>query len=89
GRRVLSKEWIERMQTPCAIAPFYGYLVWLNTGQKMFPSVPASSYFGVGAGSSFMWIEPTRKLAVIVRWLNPEHADEFFGRVFDAVAQLR
>jgi CubicO group peptidase (beta-lactamase class C family) len=77
------------MQTPCAIAPFYGYLVWLNTGQKMFPSVPASSYFGVGAGSSFMWIEPTRRLAVIVRWLNPEHADEFFGRVFDAVAQLR
>lgn len=89
GRRVLSKEWIERMQTPCAIAPFYGYLVWLNTGQKMFPSVPASSYFGVGAGSSFMWIEPTRRLAVIVRWLNPEHADEFFGLVFDAVAQLR
>ncbi|WOD15857.1 serine hydrolase domain-containing protein [Paraburkholderia kirstenboschensis] len=89
GRRVLSKEWIARMQTPCPIAPFYGYLVWLNTGQKMFPSVPASSYFGVGAGSSFMWIEPTRRLAVIVRWLDPEHADEFFGRVFDAVAQLR
>jgi hypothetical protein len=55
----------------------------------MFPSVPASSYFGVGAGSSFMWIEPTRRLAVIVRWLDPEHADQFFGLVFDAVAQLR
>lgn len=89
GRRVLSHEWIARMRTPCAIAPFYGLLVWLNTAQKMFPSVPATSYFGVGAGSSFMWIEPSVRLAVIVRWLNPDHADGFFGRVFEAVRGLR
>ena len=87
--RVLSREWIARMRTPCALAPFYGYLVWLNTAQKMFPRVPASSYFGVGAGSSFMWIEPSTRLALIVRWLNSEHANEFFGLVFDAVRTLR
>jgi CubicO group peptidase (beta-lactamase class C family) len=86
--RVLSQEWIARMRTPCALAPFYGYLVWLNTAQKMFPRVPASSYFGVGAGSSFMWIEPSTRLAVIVRWLDSEHANEFFGLVFDAVRTL-
>lgn len=57
GRRVLSGEWIARMRTPCTIAPFYDCLVWLNTDHKMFPGVPASSYSGVGAGSSFMWIE--------------------------------
>lgn len=87
GRRVLSEEWITRMRTPCAIAPYYGFLVWLNTERKMFPSVPASSYFGVGAGSSFMWIEPSMQLALIVRWLNPDHADEFFGRIASAVAR--
>jgi CubicO group peptidase (beta-lactamase class C family) len=85
GRRVLSSEWIARMRTPCAIAPFYGYLVWLNTDRKIFPSVPASSYFGVGAGSSFTWIEPERRMAVIVRWLNPAAADGFFGRVLNAI----
>ena len=88
-KRVLSQEWIARMRTPCSLAPFYGYLVWLNTAQKMFPRVPASSYFGVGAGSSFMWIEPSTRLAVIVRWLNAEHANEFFGLVFDSVRTLR
>jgi CubicO group peptidase (beta-lactamase class C family) len=85
GRRVLSQEWIARMRTPCAIAPFYGYLVWLNTDRKVFPSVPASSYFGVGAGSSFTWIEPERRMTVVVRWLNPAAANEFFGLVLDAV----
>ncbi|KIG07626.1 serine hydrolase domain-containing protein [Caballeronia concitans] len=85
GRRVLSREWIGRMRTPCSLASFYGYLVWLNTGRKMFPDVPASSYFGVGAGSSFMWIEPSSRLTVVVRWLNSEHAGRFFGLVGEAV----
>jgi CubicO group peptidase (beta-lactamase class C family) len=89
GQRVLSQEWIARMRTPAALASFYGYLVWLNTDQKMFPRVPASSYFGVGAGSSFMWIEPSARLALIVRWLNAEHANEFFGLVYDAIKTLR
>jgi len=87
GRRVLSKAWIDRMRTPCPLAPFYGYLVWLNTGRRMFPSVPDTSWFGVGAGSSFMWIVPSLRLALIVRWLNPEHANEFFGLVDEAVRE--
>lgn len=83
--QVLSPEWIAHMQEPCAIAPYYGYLVWLNRGRKIFPSAPESSYFGIGAGSSFCWMEPERKMVVVVRWLNPEHADGFFGRVLQAV----
>ncbi|MCC8394731.1 beta-lactamase family protein [Paraburkholderia sp. MMS20-SJTR3] len=85
GRRVLSLEWIAKMRTPCGIAPFYGYLVWLNTGRKVFPNVPESSYFGIGAGSSFTWIEPERRMTVVVRWLDPAAANEFFGLVIGAV----
>ncbi len=85
GKQVLSAEWIRMMRTPCLIAPFYGFLIWLNHERKVFPSLPESSYFAVGAGSSFTWIEPERRLVVIVRWLNPEHADGFFGRVLKAV----
>jgi CubicO group peptidase (beta-lactamase class C family) len=85
GQQIVSSEWLQRMLTPCAIAPFYGYLVWLNHERSVFPSVPASSYFAIGAGGSFTWIEPERELAVVVRWLNPEHADEFFGLVLKAI----
>jgi CubicO group peptidase (beta-lactamase class C family) len=85
GRRVVSSEWIRRMRAPCAIAPFYGYLTWLNTHRRVFPSAPESSYFAFGAGSSFTWIEPERKMILVVRWINADHADEFFGRVLRAI----
>jgi CubicO group peptidase (beta-lactamase class C family) len=85
GRQVLSKEWLQRMRTPCPLAPYYGWLIWLNHERKPFPSLPASSYFAIGAGSSFTWIEPERRMVVVVRWLNSAHADAFFGRLLRAV----
>jgi CubicO group peptidase (beta-lactamase class C family) len=85
GRQVISAEWIRRMRTPCGIAPFYGYLIWLNHAQRIFPSVPASSYFAIGAGSSFTWMEPGRRMVLVVRWIDADHADEFFGRVLQAL----
>ncbi|MDB5944043.1 MAG: serine hydrolase [Ramlibacter sp.] len=88
GQRVLSSDWIRRMRTPCALAPYYGYLLWLNTDRQVFPSVPDSSYFAFGAGSSFTWVEPGLAMVVVVRWIDPAHADEFFGRVLQAVDGL-
>jgi CubicO group peptidase (beta-lactamase class C family) len=83
--QVISGEWIARMQRPCAIAPFYGYLIWLNNERPIFPDAPASSYFAIGAGSSFTWIEPERKMVLVVRWIDANHANEFFGRVLQAI----
>lgn len=84
GRQVISTEWIGRMREPCAIAPFYGYLVWRNHERRIFRSVPASSYFFIGAGSSFTWIEPERRMVVVVRWIDAEYANGFFGAVLNA-----
>ncbi|WP_442596910.1 serine hydrolase domain-containing protein [Parapusillimonas sp. JC17] len=86
--QVISREWIQRMQQPCDLAPYYGYLIWLNHQRKVFPSVPESSYFAIGAGSSFTWIEPERRMVAIVRWLNSEYADGLFGRILKAVDSL-
>ena len=88
GNQVLSADWIRRMRMPGELAPYYGYLIWLNHEQKMFPSVPASSYFAVGAGSSFTWVEPERRMVVVVRWLNSAHADALFGKILTAVDTL-
>jgi CubicO group peptidase (beta-lactamase class C family) len=85
GRRVISRAWIERMRTPCPIAPFYGYLLWLNYARRVFPSVPASSCFAIGAGTSLTWLEPERRLVLVVRWIDANHADEFLGRVLRAL----
>lgn len=86
GQQVISSNWTARMRTPCAIAPFYGYLVWLNHQKKIFASVPETSYFAFGAGGNFTWIEPERRMVLIVRWLAAEATDEFFARVLEAVS---
>ena len=85
GSQVISADWIKSMRTPCTIAPFYGYLIWLNHANRVFPSVPASSYFAIGAGSSFTWMEPERNMVLVVRWIDADHADEFFGHILQAV----
>jgi len=88
GRQIVSLEWVRRMRTPCSLAPYYGYLVWLNYQQRIFPSVPDSSWFAIGAGGNFTWLEPERGMVLIVRWIDPEYADEFFRRVLEASDRL-
>lgn len=83
--RVLSAEWIARMRTPCALAPFYGYLVWLNVGRRVFPSLPESSWFAIGAGSSINWIDPQRDAVVVLRWIDAQHADAILARIAAAL----
>jgi len=86
GQQVLSKDWLDQMRLPCAQAPFYGYLIWLNTQRKIFTNLPAESYFGMGAGGHFTLVEPSSKIVAVVRWLDASQANEFFGRVYDALS---
>ena len=85
GRQILSAEWIARMRNPCEAAPWYGYLVWINHARRIFASVPASSWFAIGAGGNYVWIEPERRMVLVVRWIDPAHVDEFFQRVLAAM----
>jgi CubicO group peptidase (beta-lactamase class C family) len=88
GKQIISADWIRAMRRPCPIAPYYGSLIWLNHERRIFPSVPESSYFAFGAGSSFTWIEPERRMVVIVRWINADYADAFFGRILQGVDEI-
>ena len=47
--------------------------------------MPASSYFAIGAGTSFTWMEPERRMVRVVRWIDGDYADAFFGRVLEAL----
>ena len=49
------------------------------------PSMPTLSYFASGAGTSFTWIEPERRMVLVVRWIGGDYADAFFGRVLEAL----
>ncbi|ARP83607.1 serine hydrolase [Bordetella genomosp. 8] len=85
GKQVLSKEWLAQMYTPCELAHNYGYLIWLNEAPKIFPELPASSRFQIGAGSSFVWMEKEHGMVAVMRWLEKSRANEVFTRLFQVI----
>ncbi|MBK6008115.1 serine hydrolase [Ramlibacter ginsenosidimutans] len=84
GQPLVPAAWIGRMQQPCAIAPFYGWLTWLNRDGAMFPEASRSSWFMVGAGGNYTWIDPAHRAVVVVRWLDPAHSAGFVAHVAKA-----
>jgi CubicO group peptidase (beta-lactamase class C family) len=85
GRRLLPEGWCAELRRPCAIAPFYGLMWWLNTDRNQFPSVPESSWFAFGWGSHIVWIDPDHDLVAVIRWIDRAHADGFMKRVLASV----
>jgi len=85
GRRLLPEGWCAELRRPCAIAPYYGLLWWLNTGRKLYPSAPDTSLFALGWGSHIIWIDPDHDLVAVVRWIDRAHADGFIKRVLDSL----
>lgn len=84
-RHLISENWIDRATTPCTLMPTYGYMWWLNTGQRLWSSAPESSYAARGFGGNMIWVDPEHDLVVVTRWLDQSKHDEFLQRVLAAV----
>ena len=85
GKRLLPEGWCAELRRPCAVAPFYGLLWWLNTGRKQLPSAPESNYFALGWGSHMIWIDPEHDLVAVIRWIDRQHFDGFAARMLASV----
>ncbi len=68
--QLLSSEYLTQLTTPCSQNENYGFLWWLNTNHKLWPSAPASSYAAVGYGNNYAWIDPEHDIVAVVRWLR-------------------
>jgi len=81
GAQLVPRAWVQRMQQPCAIAPFYGWLTWLNREGGLFADASRESWFMIGAGGHYVWIDPAHDAVVVVRWLDGAAAAGFVRRV--------
>lgn len=84
AKQLVPAAWIKQATTRGPVGPDYGYLWWLNTEQKAWPSAPATSYAALGAGSNTIWIDPEHDLVVVWRWHDGK-PDELLKRVLAAV----
>lgn len=86
GKQLVSKQWIQDATTPSAHGPDYGYLWWLNTKQKQWPSGPASSFAAVGNGGNIIWIDPDDDIVLVWHWHeNGKAVDGMVQRIVAAV----
>ena len=63
GKQLISQQWLKDAVTPTEHGPDYGYLWWLNTRQKQWPSGPRSSFAAVGNGGNIIWIDPEHDIS--------------------------
>ena len=83
---LIPEAWVRRMATPQPLAPFYGWLTWLNPGRRQFPAASADSVLMMGAGGHFVWVEPAHDAVVVVRWLDAACFGGFVERVAAGLA---
>ena len=86
GKQLVSEKWIKEATTPSDHGSDYGYLWWLNTKQKQWPSGPASSFAAIGNGGNIIWIDPEHDIVLVWHWHEPGRAvDGMIQRIVGAV----
>ncbi len=84
NKQIVSEQWVQSATTPGQLGPDYGYLWWLNTKSKQWPSAPATSFAAIGYGTNTIWIDPEHDLVVVWRW-HEGNGDELFKRILASI----
>ncbi len=86
GKQLISADWVDRMCEPCPANPVYGFMWWLNTDRKLYPSAPASSVFALGAGNNIIWLDPEDDTVLVARWIHKGSIDGLIAATLAAKA---
>lgn len=87
--QVVPRAWALRMARPGTIAPFYGWLTWLNPQGRLFAAASSTSTFMIGAGGHYVWVDPERDAVVVVRWLEAAQMDGFVTLVARGLDEMQ
>ena len=78
GKRLISGEWIQKIQAPSEANPGYGYMWWLNSGgSRKMDGVPTSVYYAAGFGGNYIVIDKPNDILIVTRWLEPGKLGDF------------
>lgn len=84
NRQLLSENWVNAVQQPSAANNSYGFMWWLNAGER-YKGVQKSIYTAEGFGGNFIVIDNEHDLVMVARWLEPSKLGEFIKLVVAAV----
>jgi len=85
GDRLISSEWIKKIRVPSYNNPSYGYMWWLNRGDRYWDGLPENIYYGSGFGGNYVIVIPDHDMVIVVRWLDSSKVGEFVRKVVESI----
>lgn len=87
GKQLISEKWIEMATKPSPANASYGYMWWLNKGQRAMEDVPKTMFYASGFGGNYILVDQENKLVIVTRWLEPSRLEEFLNLVYGSVTE--
>ena len=84
-QQLVSEEWIKMVQQPSSAKNSYGYMWWLNAGDRKWEGVEDRLYYAAGFGGNYIIIDETHNMVMVIRWLEPGQTGELVKMVLDSL----
>lgn len=84
-KQIISEDWVEMVQQPSAANESYGYMWWLNQGDRKWEGLPEHLYYAAGFGGNFIIVDDENDIVIVTRWLNPPQVGEMVRLVMESV----
>jgi len=85
SKQLISGEWVAQLQQPSDANESYGYMWWLNRGDRKWEGLPEHLYYAAGFGGNFIVVDDKNDLVIVTRWLNPPQIGEMVRLVLESV----
>lgn len=86
GEQIISKEWVNDIQVSSKANASYGYMWWLNRGDRKWEGIDDESiYFAAGFGGNYIVVDKTNNMVVVTRWLEPNQLGTFMTKVYSSL----
>ena len=84
GKKIISKDWISKMKIPSENNPSYGYMWWLNRGDRKWQDLSENIYYGAGFGGNYVVVVPDYDIVIVARWIDSSKIGDFVRKVIQA-----
>lgn len=85
GKQLISEEWVNAIQQPSEAYESYGYMWWLNRGNRKYEGVPSTVFYAAGFGGNYIIVDQKNDLLIVTRWLEPSKLGEFLKIVYGGI----
>jgi len=85
GKQLLSDDWVQAVQESSEANASYGYMWWLNKGDRYMEDVPDHVFYGAGFGGNYVVVDQENNMVVVTRWLQPSQLGKFLAKVYKSM----